>query len=601
MRSLNTLAFATWLLFPMGLHPQDIPATYRGVGQYISETTLTAKEVDRIQAQLWRLELAHADSLKTTIFPAYEQKELPDSLRAYIYQLAVVSSYQLLGDLDAAVFFQEKEIRLLKQRSGTGSELMAAYSRLMFLQADENEEEKAFKTSLEVVKLLEKEKQPIKKSFIYRQLCVFYHRIKENDRAERFCREGIRHNETSGETYGMNSIYETLALVAAQRGRPADEQIALRRKALKYAYINRDSLDMRIIYRNMAGSFNEKGQLDSAQKYFDLTFLFYERHPFFFGWFIDRVSYADFLLEQNKIEQAKTVMDSLEVIYERSPEHGVSLRRLYGLKARYSARTGQYKAFLHWSGLQDSLLLADYERGKAEAKEEMAAKYETGKREAENALLKAKNKARTVQLLALVVGFLLLLILLALLIRGNRRNKRINTQEQELLNLQLESTRREGELMRQKNEDLRKDLRDRIRQVMEQQVINGELLEMVEELRTSVATPVAKKKTTQIKSKLNEQMGRQLLDEVLERMKELYPELLEYLRAAVGGSKNTEVLCAAMYFMGYGTHDIAGILQRTEKAVRSMRYRIRKKLGLDDQEDLVDFLKEQERELRKNV
>ncbi len=71
-----------------------------------------------------------------------------------------------------------KEIELLGT-IGEERRLMAAYNRKMFVLADMDSSDQAFAASIKVIDLMKKEEDALQKSFIYRQLCVFYHRVSE--------------------------------------------------------------------------------------------------------------------------------------------------------------------------------------------------------------------------------------------------------------------------------------------------------------------------------------------------------------------------------------------------------------------------------------
>ncbi len=573
------------------LRGQDIPATYQGTAQYILGSDLDTAAITKIEAHLRMLNQKEADSLRITVFPAIEEKarEESEGFQAYLYETLLLAAYQLLGNLELSLTYMEKQIESLR-KSGQKSSLLRAYSQKMFLLADLDSTNSAFQTSLKVRDLLVEENQPSQKSFIYRQLCVFYQRIGETQRGLDICDEAIDFMTSQDSKRVLGDIYETIALLKDKEGAAIEEVIEFRRQAIKYAIVNEDSFNLRTMCRNLALSYVKLNENDSAQKYFDLTFKIYEHYPYFFGWVYDQATYAEFLLDQGKPEKAKPILDTLRLIYERAPEHSLSLMRLAELNMKFSVWTNNYSDFKQSFALRDSLLSFDFEKEKLKAREEMATRYETEKKEAENQLLKAENRSRLIGLMALAGMVVLLIILVTLIIQRRKRDKKIYRQEQELLSLQLQNTIREKELAKAKSTMLRDDLQVRIKQVMEQQVINSELMEMIEDLRSEEESPVVRKKTSQMKTMLSEQITLRIFEEIYDKMRDLYPELFRYLKNAIGEDKENEIISTAMYFMGYETRDIAKILQKTEKAIRNMRYRVRKKLGLSDSEDLIEYL-----------
>lgn len=589
--SKHILALTLLMLMAFLSHSQNIPMSFSGTAEYIKGSTLDTSFITKVEAHLRNLNQEDVDSLAPTVFKAIEDQidKHPPGFQAYLYETLLISGYQLLGNIPLCLHYLEKQIEALKI-SRNSSPLARAYSQKMFLLADTDSTNLAFETSLEVRKLLEKEEDPRLKGFLYRQLAAFYHRTADAGRAIKICNEGIEFILHENEVFFLGSLYETLALSKKQGNTPITEIIDIRREAIKYALLNKDTFNLRTIYRNLARSFESLEEADSAQKYFALTFEIYKRYPYFFGWVGDQVSYAEFLINQGKTEEASQIIDTLHIIYEKAPDHSLSLTMLYNLSLKYNARTNNYEGFLESFDSWSSLLVTQYEEDKLKAREEMAAKYEAEKKEAENEILTAKNQSKRTGLWALTGALVLLIILVILIVEKRKGDRKIHQQKEGLLQLELKNTLLEKEQINARSIELKNDLQQRIKQVIAQQMINSDLMEMIEELRSLEESPLVKKKTAQMKIKLNEQLSVQVFDEIYNKMKGLYPELLLHLKNKIGSDKEYEIISTAMYFMGYETKDIAKILQRTDKAVRNMRYRARKKLELSDHEDLIEHL-----------
>lgn len=579
------------LAFSFSAKAQEIPKNYSGTSSYIDQMQLDTAGLNAIEVHLRNLDQANADSLRTHVFPALEKKAEGqiEGLRAYLFETILISSYQLLGDLDLSLKYLEKQIVELKKIDKTSS-LMNAYAQKMFLLTDLAKTNEAYETSLLVRELLEKEETPHIKAFTYRQLCVFYQKIADTKRGLDICNEAVEYLNSSGETTRLGDVYETIALMHEDGETPVEEIIEIRKKAIEHAILIKDSFNLRTMYRNMARSYIALGIEDSVYKYFRLTFHIYKRHPYLFGWIIDQTSYAEYLLEQDRIEEVRDILDTLESANLNNPDHAASIKHINRIRTLYYAWTNDFENFNRAFRTRDSILQVQFEKDQLAVREEMATKYETEKKEAQNQLLIAKNNSKKIGLLALGGLALLLIALVVQVIQRKKRDKQIYDQKQKLLSLELQKTVQEKELIDARSKILRDDLQVRIKQVMEQQVINAELMELTEELRSAAESPIVRKKTAQMKTKLNEQMTMQVFEEIYDKMKELHPELLDHLKEMIGENKEYEIISTAMYFMGYETKDIAKILQRTEKAVRNMRYRVRKKLGLSDNDDFVESL-----------
>ena len=81
-----------------------------------------------------------------------------------------------------------------------------------------------------------------------------------------------------------------------------------------------------------------------------------------------------------------------------------------------------------------------------------------------------------------------------------------------------------------------------------------------------------------------------VLQELEHKARDAYPELYRQLQSKLSQRNSIELLYCIMLILGYSSEEIARTLQRSEKAVKSLRYRIRKKLDLGEEEELLPYL-----------
>lgn len=570
--------------------------TYDQLATYVDSMEISFPKIANITATVMNLNLAHIDSLESTVFSKLKAREMDTSFQIFANQQMAVMSYQLLGDLDLALKYQMREVELIRTTADS-SYLMMAYGRLMFIQNDLGMDEKAYASSLRVVRLLETEPAGVNKIYALRGLCVFYNTVTDYERALPFCEAGISLNEELGQSYYLGDFYLSLVTILNNQGVTNAESIPVRRKALHYARLNRDSLALHTTLNSLARSFAATNQPDSAIKYFELSLNAYEGHPYLFGRIQQLSDYGQFLIEQGDTKGAKELSDTLEILVRGKEITSTVLKSYYFFQASYYSSQADVQMSSYWLARRDSLLIKTYDEAKAVAQEEMQAKFESERKEAENRLLKLESQSRLAGIIGLTVLSVLLVVLIVLIVQRRLRDKEFFTQQQHVASLELERANQRRILAENRSQALKADLDSRLKQVMSQQVVNGELMELILDLRDQSDSSLVRKATAQMKSKLNENMISNVFEEILAKMKELHPELLEYLEEVIGSKKENEVVSTAMYFLGYETKDIAKVLQRTEKAVRSMRYRVRKKMGLADGDDLIEFLEAQNQRL----
>ncbi len=568
---------------------QDLPDSYQGVGAYIENHEVDSVELQKLNAHFRALDQSDADSLITVIFPLLEKQyeDRPAGEKAFLYNRLTAAAYQLTGNARESSRLADQQIKYYHKAGNLFYELWA-FTHKMFILADLDSVNLAFKASIELQKKLDTYNlRPAEYADLYRQLCVFYQNIGEVDHGLNFCNQAIEHSRKHDFKQGNAVLYETLALLTESKTGDEEQVIALRRKAINEARVEPDSFVLRVIYRNLARSFARIDLPDSARKYFDLTFELYETHPYLFGWFTDQISYAEFLIEQNELEKAHTIIQALD---SNLTDHVPTLYNYYSLKELHAVSTHNVPDYLLWSARYDSISEWENEETRLKAREEMATRYQTEKKEAENQLLGARSRSRLVQILALLGLVILLMVIMILIIQRRKRERDLHKKDQRLKELELEREREEKIRISEKSDELKKDLGQRIKQVVEQQVINAELMEMVEELRTTNESPLVRKKAAQMKAHLIKSIQGQIFENIYTKMLELYPQLLKYLSEELGPDKEAELVSAAMYFLGYESAVIAKVLNRSEKAIRNMRHRVRQKLGMESNDEFVEYL-----------
>jgi len=139
--------------------------------------------------------------------------------------------------------------------------------------------------------------------------------------------------------------------------------------------------------------------------------------------------------------------------------------------------------------------------------------------------------------------------------------------------------------------ELKNELQRSITQALDHQTRNLELQELVEELNAQVEDVEVQSKTRIIQRKMSEYIQEDTLEDIEYRAKEVFPRLYTMLYSRLSSRSNIELVYCVMVVMNYSQEDICHILRRSDKAVKSLRYRIRKKLDLKDEESLSIYLK----------
>lgn len=258
----------------------------------------------------------------------------------------------------------------------------------------------------------------------------------------------------------------------------------------------------------------------------------------------------------------------------------------YGNIVKLYAKQKQFdKAFVNQRllmSLKDSL--AEVER--KEALNELEVKYETEGKEREISLLQKEQTIITNRWLTLALGLFLTIIIGILFIDNQKRNHR---QEKQLLTAEDELQKAELKIM----SDLLEYNQQKLSLYTENLLRKNEIVGQLESKLKSVVESAADSDTGE---QLMEDFSgvRILTDEDWEEFKSLFDGvhrgLLERLLIRYENLTLAEQRLFLLMKLDLSTRQIANILGVSPESVKKGRYRLKKKLEVDDKESLQDFV-----------
>lgn len=579
--SCRTLVFLPILFFFSwnNVFSQSFPNNYLGASQTFQDKSLGAEELGAFLDSLRTLS-PDEDSLSWLIPTLVDRViEIGDSvLLANSFSKFSVLFGNIYRNMDKSLEYNEKSLVLFQKIPRMSRKLLQATSLQMLMLYDNQQEKEALEYALKLKDLSEKQEEIVAKLYGYRQLCSFYIKVPDFERAEEFCRIGISLNKKKGRIDFLPVFYETLAIIKSVKGNNLDSVIYYRKKGIGLP--NVQEYELPVSFRNLAMDFRELGLLDSAQLYFNKSIQLSKKYPWPAVTNSTFIEYASFLLLVNQPERAASIIDSL---VQNAPLKAAELGSLYKVKLRLSHELNDDQAFNITLIKRDSLLMDKYDREKASAREEMIAKYELVEKEAQNLKLEKTNERYKSYIVLVVIILIALLIVLSLI--RDRAKKR-----EELLELKADKEAKQLKFVQDKFEIQREQLRDNINELMLQQNRNLELMEMVEELRSSSENKIVENKANIIQRKLKSYSSEDTVEKLRKQGKNVYPKLYDFLEDHPSGSNKVEITYCLMMVMEYSQEEVARALQRSDKAIKSLRYRVRKKLDLTENQSLRDFL-----------
>jgi len=587
--------------FSLKVQAQEFPDSYQATYQALDDSTLSFKRMVRLEKHLFKMAEQDKDSLKEYFLPRYEQyiQKLKPEQREAVLESMLIICYQAIGDLALASKYLKDRIELLEGMQDD-KRMTVALSQLMFLQVDLDESEEAIATSVSLRDIIRKSTslEDPDKVFLYRQLGALYQQIGQYELGLEICRKGVNLSQKTEDDSRLPGLYESIALIHEAINSPADSIANNHHRAIRVAIAKEDSFTLRTLFRNMARHQVNIGQADSARYYFKKTFELYADHPYLFGWVADQRAYADFLLGLGDQAEAERVYRNLKGRSKDFINHEPSLKHLIGVGLQIMALRGDLDSFRIYNYKKDSIALNQREGDKLAIREELLVEYEVKEKEAQNQILEAQNESFRIGLLATAILLILLIILIYTRSQKRKTEKALHEKEQKLLASKLRETALEQERSELYNRQLKVELQERVKQLTEHQVLNTELKQIINDLNANLKNPENKKLTRQMKTLVGRKATESALEEIASKIDEFYPGLKESLEERLGKKKEAEIYMSLLYLMDYTTEDIAKLLQKTEKAVRSIRYRVRKKLEMPEELEFKDGIRKLSKELK---
>ena len=293
-------------------------------------------------------------------------------------------------------------------------------------------------------------------------------------------------------------------------------------------------------------------------------------------------------------EHALKALQIAEIIHNENLEAGC-LELLSNVYADTGNFEEAYNLHIKYKRIADSIFALENERSIAD----LEVKYQIAKKDRkiseldhENALQNQKVTLLTI----LIAGVLLLLFLLIGLLRY--RNISLK-QKYKLLENQGKLQRKEGELkekehtlLQQKLESQNKELISKVLLINKNNENISSIVEALKKFKLSITEGNGRfrKEIENIIRNLESQASESLWDDFERSFKDLHSEFYSNLLNICPDLTPTEIKTAALLRLNLSTKEIEAITFKSESSIKSIRFRLRKKLRLENDDNLIAFL-----------
>ncbi len=423
-------------------------------------------------------------------------------------------------------------------------------------------------------------------------LSTLYQEMGKNNEALKYLLEVEEISKKSSDSLNLANAYNNIGIVY--------QALKNNELALKYYLLAaeikqrlRDKIGVGIAFNNIGAiRFDAKNYLE-ALDYFKKAYYISEETQDLKSSSKHLKNMSDALLELGKIDEALTCLNKSLEIAKTINANNEKVTALFALSNLY-IKTNNYKQgynyYKAYSEFNDSLDLLQNNKDI----EGMKSGYESEKKEQKIIILEKEQKFSIITQYFLI-GLAFMLIIIGLLIFLWQRNKVIKNKQnaeyrQSLIEEKLAVSRLEHQNLKQELEYKEKELVNMALFIVQKinfiETLNNEL-KLLQKDKLSVNNEIVSKLSLLISTNVKidkERSEFQLhVDKVnqifFKKLKELFPNITE-----------NEKKLSALLRINLSSKDIASIYNISPSSVDMSRYRLRKKLNLVNDENIVDFL-----------
>jgi len=447
--------------------------------------------------------------------------------------------------------------------------------------------------------------------------------------------EAIRLTEKTGNTKLMSTCYGSMGAVILNRNEPERALVYFSEALLKKKTID-DQQGISNVYTGIANAFKLMGNLDSSLIYHNRALKIRSRLK------LDRaIANSEYhrsavLIKMGKYSEAEESLKKAKSIYVKLVEKtGIIISDLrlatarnyqgkadaidiaqnaletannldnpnlvshaYKILSEIFAFNLDYKAsylFLaKHKNLQDSLFNTEKER----VLTEIEAKFQSEKKDNEIQLWKSKTEIQqknNLLLVALIVVFSGVIVLLFFLFRlkstAFKRQQMLHEKENIIHKQERQIAEKENQILQEQLESKNRELASKALEMLRYNDTISSIIEKLENLNNNFdEKPEVMKPIKDIINELENHTKQNIWNEFEKIFKNIHSGFYDKLLEICPELTATEIKTAALLKLNLTTKEIAAIAFKSEGGIKTTRYRLRKKLGLANDDKLVPFL-----------
>lgn len=520
------------------------------------------------------------------------QEASNDSIK--IAKLISLSSYQMERVFSEAEYSINQALELA-QKIEDKRQLGAVYIQLGVLNRRRSNNVKAVENYHKALNILTPYKDSILISDVYHNLGMAYRYQTNHKKAISYYKKSIVYKERKQDTHGLAASYNMMGVSYRAIKKMDSAMLCYNKAKALFSSISSDE-DMRRVNNNMAVIYEVDKKYEQAIALLEENIAHGRKNSKYFSLTTNYYILANIYRKQKKYKDALRVIDSSILIAEeqgfRREISKSYLRKsfIYNKMGNYKGAYDNYRTFNRYSdsifNIENVKKIQELELNYEFKKQKLADSIQFTKEKQEIAFkAKAESSEKKMFLILFVVTLLATVIISMLIKRGNMEKAKAFTE-------QIEKEAIQKELLEQKVKGKEEDIKRLVAD-------NSMRLAFKEELLQQLKSKIAKEKHTDSLKQSLESLTRELQFQIATENKS--SKLQEKINSVNEGfdarlrsqypklTKSEREVCALLR-LNLSIKEIMTIRGASVDAIKSVRYRIRKKLELSSKEELEQFV-----------
>lgn len=511
-------------------------------------------------------------------------------------------SHDLRGKYRLAVDAYEKGLRIIESSPARGGQTwMALYNGLGMAYERLAEYPTALEFYLKALQRAEQENNEAVIINVLLNIGMLYYSQREYDKALEYyqlCRERA---ELAGDRQVVAKVMNNVGIVYKDTKR-YKEAIDILLNSLAEKKGQNNPLGTSASLTNLADVYKALGDYAIARNYLDEAEALKQRVNDTYGLIEVNDIRAGIYLAESRFDEAEAlIIENLRLVNAMKTQNKSAI---YGRLSEFYEMKNDYKSALKWHMRKTAYDDSVFNETKSSQLAELQTLYEVNKKENEIIRLEKEREterfAKNITLVSLV-SFLIVSGCVIFLLRFRAKKK------QQLFRIEIELQQKKVENAALREEELKKEIEFKNRELASYTINFVQKSELMEQLKRSLQdidsgnTEVAKKIAGINKLvESNYQVDREW-EEFRVQFENVHPEFFRMLKNRCPELTNGDLKLCALLKLNMNMKEASKILGISPESVKTARYRLRKKFGLAQDDNLVDFILKVEDEVISNT